>query len=251
MNGCVPAAPQRQRVERRQSPVLAGAAQRIGRRADRHPRHDELLIAPRDGSVGVHPDGEVAVEAERQPGGPARRRRRAELHIRLPLQKLKELDALAFFFGESGDRSGIRVPQRRRPVVPREPPLLAQLRLLQRLEHGERRELLPARLLKPAERGALCGLGPAARAEIVLAEPPVQRFEHRPLQRRHGGVVDQPGRAHRGQRGRRRQRPDRRVFGKPRHRGHVDIEVVDHAPARRRIGARVPRLGRRTAHASG
>ena len=59
---------QHQRVDRREPPILPGAAQRVRRRADRRAGRDQLLVGPGLRAMRVDPDGEVAVEPERQPG---------------------------------------------------------------------------------------------------------------------------------------------------------------------------------------
>ena len=56
------APPQRQRVERRQSPILARPAQRVGRRADRGPADDQLAVGPGLGAVRIGPLSSLALE---------------------------------------------------------------------------------------------------------------------------------------------------------------------------------------------
>jgi hypothetical protein len=46
---------QRQRVDRRETPILPGAAQRVGRRADPHAGHDEPWSAQASAPCGFTP----------------------------------------------------------------------------------------------------------------------------------------------------------------------------------------------------
>ena len=89
-NACVPhvgaqrrddrgkaAAAQHERVYRRQTPILSGAAERIGWSADRSARRDQLLVRPGLGTVLIDPNGEVTVEPNCQPASASGCRRLA------------------------------------------------------------------------------------------------------------------------------------------------------------------------------
>ena len=131
------APPQGQRVERRQPPILAGAAQRVGRRADRGARHDQLLVGPGLGAVRIDPDREVAIEAERQPGLASRGGRLPQLAVCLPLQELEELDPLGECAGRDPPRppSGGRAWAAGQACQENDPPRCVHM-LVQHLEHG-------------------------------------------------------------------------------------------------------------------
>jgi hypothetical protein len=112
------APPQRERVDRRQAPVLPRPAQRIGRRADRRARRHQFLVGPGIRAVRNDPDRKVAVEPDREPGDAARLRRNANLPVGFPLQELEELDAVAMLGGEGSDFRRARIAHRGRPVAP-------------------------------------------------------------------------------------------------------------------------------------
>ena len=69
---------ERQRMERRQTPVLALGAEQIGRRADRQARREPVGMRPNLRATGIAADGEIAIEADLHAGtcrrdAPARR----------------------------------------------------------------------------------------------------------------------------------------------------------------------------------
>src|SRR6185437_13337972 len=116
-------------------------------------------------------------------------------------------------------------------------------------EGGEARERAAALLLKAAEGGAALGrLSVAHGAEMALGEAVVELGENRLLQLGDRGVVDQLTLAQRGKprrpAGCSGPRLRRRALGEIRRRFDVDVERIEEEPARRRIGATVPRLGR-------
>ena len=228
---------QRQRVDRRQTPVLSGPAQHIGRRADRRARDDELPVGPGFGAVRVDPDGEVAIEPDCQPAGAPGRRGRAELKVGLPLQELEKLHPSGMGAGEFGDPGRIGVAHLQRPGVPRERPAGRGEMFVQRLEGGERRQRFAALPPERAEGGAE---GVAASA---CAEAPVERLEYRAFQRRDRGVIDEPRAARRHDRLGRDQRLHGGILGKAGDQGHIDVEIIEPGPARWRIRAEMARLG--------
>ena len=54
------------RIERRQAPILPGGVVEVGRRSDREPGHDGILIAPGIEAVRLHPDRDVEIKPDRQ-----------------------------------------------------------------------------------------------------------------------------------------------------------------------------------------
>ncbi len=114
---------------------------------------------------------------------------------------------------------------------------------VQRFEDRKRGQRLAAILLKHPKRIAERTARTAIRPELLRPKAPEQRFQHRALDCRDGGIIDKVGGSGRGNRFGRRQRPYRRILGKAGHSGHVDVEVIEKGAARRRIGAQVPRLG--------
>ena len=160
---------QHQRIDRRQPPILPGAVQRVGRRADRGGGRHQLLIGPGFGAVGVGADREVAIEPDRQPGGAPGGRRSAELAVGFPLQELEELDPVAMSGGEIGDLGRSRVAHRRRPIAPREPAPVAAVVLVQRLERRKIAQIASAVALKQAKLPCTVGRGGIAAAQIAAA----------------------------------------------------------------------------------
>ena len=141
--------------------------------------------------------------------------------------------------GEFGDRGGSGVAHLRRPGVPRERPARLGEMLVQRFEGGKGGERLAALPPECAESGA----ERTAAAALPRPEAAVERLQHRALQRRDGGVFDQPGAAGRQDRVGRRQRLRGGILGKTGDPGHVDVEIIEPYPARWRIRAEVARLG--------
>ena len=186
----------------------------------------------------IDPDREVAIKAERQPRLLPGLGRGAELAVGFPLQPLKEIDSVGKRLGEFGDRRRMRITHRGRPFVPRERQTLLREMLMQSLEDceiGERSATRELELAKGDPQRALC---------VECLETAEQRFEHRPLQRRDGGVIDQLGGARRGDRRLRREGLRRGVLRKARHGGDIDVKKIEPDAARWRIRAEVPRLGR-------
>ena len=105
-------------IDRRQAPILSGAAQRVGWRADRCSRRDQLLIGPGFCPIRVGADRQVPIESNRKPGLSASSRRGCELPVGFLLQKLKELDAIAMRRRKGGNLRRSWIAHRRRPAVP-------------------------------------------------------------------------------------------------------------------------------------
>ena len=148
------APPQRQRVERRQAPILAGAAQRVGRRADRRPRRRPAPCRPRPRrrSDWPRPRGR---DRARSPGRPrARGRRAARAGDRPAIAETGRTRPGSAVAGEFGDLGRARVAHRRRPGVPGKLAALLQEMLVQRLENGEVGQSLPARLAETARKSS-------------------------------------------------------------------------------------------------
>src|SRR5438045_2998436 len=119
--------PKHQWIDRRQAPILAAAAQRVWRRANRCSRRDQLLIGPSFCPVRVGADRQVPIESKRKPGFPASTRCSCKLPVGLPLQKLKELDAIAMRVCKGGNLRRSWIAHRHRPAMPRELSLLAKV----------------------------------------------------------------------------------------------------------------------------
>jgi hypothetical protein len=206
--------------------AISGATHRVGRRADRRAGSDQLLVGPGLGAVRIDPDREVAVESERQPGLASGLGRGAELAVGFPLQPLEEVDPIGVRASKFGDLRRMRMAHRRRPGMPREAGARAHEMLVQCLEYREIGERPATRQLKFAKRQ------PERALRLASLKPPEQRFEHRPLQRRDRGVIDQLAIARRGDRRRCCHRLRRSVFGEARDRGHIDVEKIEPGAAR-------------------
>src|SRR5262245_41812980 len=128
---------QHQWIDRRQTPILPATVERVRGRADRCSRGARLRTGPGFGAIGIRSHGQITVEPDRQSSLAASSGSRSELSIRLPLQELEELDAIAVRGSKISYLLRPRVAHWRRPAPPGELKFLFSMVLLQRLEHGK------------------------------------------------------------------------------------------------------------------
>src|SRR6516162_10732886 len=124
---------------------------------------------------------------------------------------------------------------RRWPVPPGEAHPFAAIVLMECFEDREILKRLSAVALKVTESAAEAALCGALCAQLVHLEAPEQCLQHRPLALGDRAVIDEPGGARVGE-GHRElfsidQSAHRFILGKSRHRGHVDVKVIDVAAA--------------------
>src|SRR5260370_18303607 len=81
--------PKHQWVNRSQAPILSAAAQRVGRRADRCSRRDQLLIGPRFRPIRIGAARQPPIAAIRKTVLPADPPRGPTMPAGPPLHKLK------------------------------------------------------------------------------------------------------------------------------------------------------------------
>ena len=165
--------------------------------------------------------------------------------VGLPLQKLKELDAVSMGGRKCAYLGRSWIAHRCRPAVPRE--LSAKVVLVQRFEHGKIGERLLRALLEFPESLSCDAVRGPVRAELHRLKTAKQRFQHGPLAGGDGAIVDKLGRPScpvgRPKPLARHQLAYRLVLGKAGNCRHVYVKIVELTAARRRIGAYMPRLG--------
>ena len=164
----------------------------------------------------------------RTPAGAADSRDLDEIAVGLPLQELEKLDPPSVRGDELGDRRRFGVGHRRWPGLPRKRRAGLGEMLVQRLEGGKRRQRVAAVADEYAEGRA----ERAAPTALAGVKAPVERIEHRALQRGDRGVIHELGAARRRDHIARRQRPGGGVLGQARDLGPVEVERGEPGPAR-------------------
>ena len=106
------------RIEARQSPVLSGRVEQIGRRTDGELAKDRGLVIPCVEPSRINSDRDVEIEPDRQTEPTRLLRTGIELYVRDPLHELMELDLLIVFAAQMRERGIIRHAPLRRPLPP-------------------------------------------------------------------------------------------------------------------------------------
>ena len=157
----------------RQSPVLPGLRERIGRHADRRVDPELVLARPDVGAVAADHEREVAEDADRGTVAPG-----AEpLIVGEPLQVLVIADACGQALARGGQRAGIAMAQLGLPVTPVARPVL----VVQRAEQRVLVEPPPFALGELAEGPVALGAG----ALMAIAEHRERLVQRQRLQRAH------------------------------------------------------------------
>lgn len=179
---------ERERVDRRQAPVLPQCVQRIGRRAHVHAQRIQPRLHPHFRAAFVRAHGEIAIQAQAHAAVARIALDAFQLRLGQPLQPQPELHVRFVLARERLHAFGIHVPVFLRPRGPA--PDVRVLPVEMRLQGFEER-VAAERVLALFHESFEPGAARRALAELVRLEVPPQHQQHFLLRRGHAGVVDE------------------------------------------------------------